>query len=154
MAYSDLPLEYQNVILEHHSYILKWFVFLFLVFLACYYLLVSWKNHKPTKFYTIFAFRLLFLALSVGYLVAVPFTLLSMSPEYNFLDFYGFYLIIYQIILWLAGLMLLVDFLRYGFTGALKLGGLNIGDDNVNEIVRTLENNKHFMKFVGRGKKK
>ncbi len=113
---------------------------------------VIWKNHKPTKFYTVFSFRLLFGGLSLGYLIGAPFTLLLMSPEYSFYDFYSFYLIFYEVMFVLAAVLLFIDFLRYGFTGMLRLGGINIGDENANEIVKTFENNKHFLKMSKRKK--
>lgn len=152
MAYLDLSSVYRNVIFEHHSYILKWFVFLFLIFLSFYYLNVVWKNQEQTKFYTIFSFRLLFWAFSWGYIVGSPFTLLLMSPEYSFYDFYSFYLIFYWIMIVMVSILLFVDFLRYGFIGMLKIGGINLKDENTNEIIKHFENNKHFMKLSKRKK--
>ncbi len=153
MVYSSLPTVYQNVIFEQHSYILKWFVFLLLVFFSCYYLFVVWKNHEETKFYTVMAFRFYLGALSVGNLVAIPFTVLLMTPEYSFHSFYLILLLLYKIAIYLGVTMFLVDLMRYGFTGMLRFSGVKIGDSNTDEIVRSIENNKHFFKLVKRGKK-
>lgn len=147
MVFSDLSLEAQNYLLVNHGYLAKWLVFLVLIFFSCYYLFVMWREQQPTKFFTVVTYRLVFLAFSVGQLVTAPFMLLLMTPEYSFQEFYFLYLILYGVVLTIATFIFLADLLRYGIIGALKLGGLDLGDSNANEVIRALESNKHFMKW-------
>ena len=150
MVFQDLSTELQTVILNSHSYITKWLVFLTIIFLSSYYLFVVWKTHKPTKYVFTAITRMGFFSLSLVYLLASPLIVLLMSPEYSFYDFYNLPLIFYSIATVIGLLLFFVDMIRYGFFVLLKLAGLDIGDDNVNEIARQIENNKHFLKMKKR----
>jgi len=112
-----------------------------------------WKKQELTRFFSVVAYRLLFISFSVGFLVASPFMLLLMTPDYSFLDFYGVVLKFYQVVIIISFVVLLVDFLRYGFLGILKVGGLDFGDENVNSVVNDIKKSRHFMKFGGIRKK-
>jgi len=153
MSFINLPIDYQNVLLEQHSYISKWLVFFLLLGLSIYYIFFVWKNQDLTRFFSVVAYRLLFISFSVGFLVASPFMLLLMTPSYSFLDFYGVILQFYQIIIIISFVVLFVDFLRFGIIGVLKVGGLDFGDENVNSVVNDIKKSRHFMKFGGIKKK-
>ena len=153
MVFSSLPVDYQNVMLEQYSYMSKWLVFSLLLGLSLYYVFFVWKKQELTRFFSVVAYRLLFISFSVGFLVASPFMLLLMTPDYSFLDFYGVVLKFYQVVIIISFVVLLVDFLRYGFLGILKVGGLDFGDENVNSVVNDIKKSRHFMKFGGIRKK-
>lgn len=152
MTFQTLTAELQNILNVNHSYITKWFVFLSLILLSSYYIFVIWKEHKPTKYILVAGMRLFYVSLSFVYLIASPLTLLLMSPEYDFYDFYNLPLKIYGVIASVIFLFFFIDMMRYGIFVLLKLAGLDINDDNVNEIARQIEHNKHFLKFNKRKK--
>lgn len=148
MSFSELTTPLQTIILENYGYTTKWLIFLLLITLSYYYIFVSWKNHKPSHFYTVVVLRILYLGLSFAYLIFSPFTLLLMTPEYSLYDFYGWHLIFYVIFLSIGGITLFIDFMRYGIIGIIKLAGIQIKDEGSNVITNALRNNKHFLKFA------
>lgn len=147
MAFGELSTELQLVLTTNHSYITKWLVFLTIIFLSCFYLFIVWKTHKPTKYVFTAITRMLLFSLSLVYLLVSPLMLLLMTPEYSFNDFYSLPIIFYSVFASIGFILFFIDMMRYGFFVLLRLAGLDIKDDNVNEIARQIENNKHFLKM-------
>jgi len=147
MGFNDLNIGVQNFLLFNHFYLLKWVVFIVLIFLSAYYLLVVWPNHKPTKFFTQAIFRGFFYVLSLGYLLSSPLTLLSLSPEVDFYSFYTIPLVFFGVGFSFLTLLVFLDFFRYGPLVLLQLAKVDVKDSNVKKIARDIENNKHFMRF-------
>lgn len=147
MSYDNLSSELQYVLLANHSYMTKWLVFFVLIFLSAFYVFVLWKKHKKTKYVTTAIVRFFIFSLSIVYLFVSPLTLLLMTPEYSFLEFYTLPLMIYSIFVVILLILLFIDFIRYGAFVMLGLAGLDMDDENVKEIVRQMDNSKHFLKL-------
>lgn len=147
MSFETLGTEIQNILLNNHSYISKWFVFLVTILLSAFYIFYVWNDHKPTKYFLVAVSRLFTFALAVVFLATSPYQLLLMSPEYSFLDFYNLHLILYSILFSLGAILIFVDIIRYGFFVLLRLAGLDFGDSNVRDIANQIKNNKHFIKL-------
>lgn len=147
MGFDSLNVDVQNFLLVNHFYLLKWFVFFILIFLSVYYVFSVWPSHKPTKFFTKAVFRGFFYVLSLGYLLASPITLLSLSPEVDFYSFYKTIMVFYGVGFSFLTLLVFMDFFRYGPLVLLELAKVDVNDNNVKSIARDIENNKHFMRF-------
>lgn len=152
MAFSDLALDAQAMVLSNHSYLLKWFVWLLLIFLSCYYLFFLRKEHKETSYFTIGILRVFTSILSFVFLVTTPLTILLMSPEYDFYDFYMIPMSFYSIVLSLMFVFWVIDFFRYAPQVFLQLAGMDMDDPTVSRIAKYIENNK-FMRFGRNGKR-
>ena len=147
MAFSDLSLELQNLLLVSHSYTIKWLVFFVFISLSGYYVFFIWKDHEPTSHITVVLFRLFFYGLGCIYLLVSPLSIFLMSPEISFYTFYSLPFIIYLVGFALFLLTVFFDIAKLGIFGMLKLGGLDVGDEGVNNFVNAWRNNKHFFKF-------
>lgn len=145
MAFSDLDLGLQTILLQDYNDFIKWFVFLLFVFLASFYLFYLWPKQKKTPYLTVVWNRVILLVLSVGYLFSVPLLLLNLSPEYSFYDMYLLPLTFYGIYITIVGIVFFIDFVRWGLLGILALGGLDFGDKNARKLVNMVKDNKHFL---------
>ena len=103
---------------------------------------------SPTNYFFVAVKRILFYILSIVTLIASPFLLITMSPEYSFWEFYQLPLIIYGIITFLFSLGFLIDVLRFGIPVIMKFGGLDFNDPKVREVYNDLKRTrKSFIKI-------
>lgn len=150
MGFTDLSLSTQNLLLSNHDYLTKWLLFLFLICFSCYYLFYLWGRMGESIYFSVFLGRMFLFFFSIVYLVVSPLTLLLMTPELNFQDFYGVHLILYFVCLGIVILALVGDFFRYGASSLVALVGFNVNDPYAKEVANTFYNNKHFFKWLRR----
>jgi hypothetical protein len=147
MAFNTLSPELQNILLVNHSYITKWLVFLFIIFMSAFYVWGVWPNHKPTNYFTQAISRVFFYCLSVGYLLGSPLLLITMSPELSFLDWYGLPLKFYGVFTSIGMILIFIDIISLGLFYVLASAGLDLSNGRVKDIMNSFENNKHFLKM-------
>lgn len=151
MVFNSLNGDLQNLLLTNYEYLSKWFIFIFVIFISVYYI-GNFKNLKPTKFIVVAIFRLIYVGVSYIILFTSPLQFLLMTPSYSFYSFYSIYLNLYYVFVIMFMFMVFFDLLRYGLLGILRLAGLDLGDNNVSELVNGFYNYKDFKKIAGRGK--
>lgn len=153
MSFDTLTLELQNILLVNHSYMSKWLVFLVMIFLSSYYIWEIWPNHKPTNYFTQAFLRIFFYSLSVVFLIVSPMSIINMSPELSFLDWYGLYYKFYWIITSIVFVLVFIDLISLGIFYVLAKAGLDVSNGRVTNIMESWENNKHFIKMKKNGGK-
>lgn len=132
MAFEDLPITLQTILIQQHETSAKLFTLFFVLVIALAYVFHFSKEMKSTPFMFVGILRLLTSLMSWVYFVFfVPLFIVVSSPKLP-LDFMFKYLIIaYTIILVLSLIVLFLNSLYFGGMWILHLMKIDDGNTNV-----------------------
>jgi len=136
VSYETLSAEMQNILSFEYSQNLKiCFVLLMLAFSLIYILYIKPKE-QTTVFYSLGFMRIILSTYCFITLLVTPFFLFALSPEWKGYDFIFPYFYLYTIGLTLYLIFTIVDFMRFGVPVLLKMGGIDIADEETNKAYK------------------
>lgn len=137
MSYINLSPVLQEMIQYNYETFIKVILLFTFLFISVYYLFYYKKNvEKPTIFYSVMVVRTFMTAFSFVGIMASPFLLLTLDPNYTFDSFIGVYGSIYGALMILFLIVLSVDFYKWLFTFILNMIGIDMNSKEYGKFKR------------------
>jgi len=132
MAFEDLPITLQNILIFQHESFSKLFVLFFVLVLALAYIFHFSREMKSTPFMFVGILRLLTTMMSWIYFVFfLPLLIMFSSPKLPLDSMFSYLMIAYTIILVLSLIVLFLNSLYFGGMWILHLMKIDDGNTNV-----------------------
>jgi len=148
MSLIDLPDALQIIELYNYEMLFKVFWIFIILGFSALYLFVLYPKQKDTPFYSIGFLRMLLTPFCYINLLTTPLFIFAMSPSLDGFSFFLPYFIIYILMFTLYILFVMADFLRYGFTTIVQLGGIAINDPRAAKVTSKI---RKMLKKYGDG---
>jgi len=137
MSYINLSSGLQNIIQHNYETLIKLILLFSFLLISAYYLFYYKKNiEKETIFYSAMILRTFMTAFSFFGLIASPFLLLTLDPNYPFSSFIEVYGLIYGALLILFLVVLSIDFYKWIFTFIINMMGMNMNSKEYSKFKR------------------
>jgi len=137
MSYINLSVGLQNVLQYNYETFIKFLLLFVFLFISAFYLFYyKPKLEKKTIFYSVMVVRTIATAFSFIGLIASPFLLLILDPNYPFSTFIEVYGLIYGTFLILFIVVLSFDFYKWVTAMILRMMGIDMNSKEYSKFRR------------------
>ena len=143
MAFENLSVDMQNILLEEHYLFSKKILIFTLLGLSLFYLLY-WKNQKekPTPLILLGIFRFVGTGVAYAILAMSPLFLLFFDPRASFMTIFDTFFSIYGVCLVLLLIILVGNFYFFAPQVLMRMMGMDMKNPRVQEIYTKYFNRK------------
>lgn len=137
---NQLSQSLQNIIIFNYEMFMKFGLLLFLFAFSLIYLFYYKPNiEKKTPFVSVMMARVVSTALAFFTLVFAPILLIVLDPRYSFNEFITIYFTLYLIFLLVMFILMMIDFIYWGFAFVIKIAGVDINSEKYGQFKRWVD---------------
>jgi len=138
MGYASLPATMQDLIMVNFEFFGKIVLIGILVILSYLYITKFHKQIK-TPYLSIGMLKLTFYLSSWLLLLLSPLFIMILDPSITLWDFFSIFLVIYAVVFFMSGLMVVINVFYYAPLFMVHLVGIDTGREDETKIINKLE---------------